>query len=255
MQKSDDNQKATITHRKVQASTTLNRRYVSRPKHATATSDIQTARKSIDMSKVTARMKQRTMPPAEPPRPTAKELKDQAIAKALANASRAQNNEKIKKDAKMRFGFGRVMLALSCTAAVVFAIVYFVNQNMPDISLKVAAMQSGIEAKYPARIPRGFIKSDIISEEGKITLDFVNPESGDSFNITEEKSSWDSNALLANYVRDNFDGDFVTIKDQGLTIFVDEDSAAWVNGGMVYKLNITSGALTKKQICSIAISL
>ena len=195
--------------------------------------------------------------------PSAKELKDQAIKKALAEASAPEMSSKGKKGrkadsegmGKMRFGFGRIILAISCAAVAVFAVAYFVNLNMPDISLKVAAMQTGINASYPNYVPRDFAISSISSEDGKVVLNFKNSNSGDAFSITEETSSWDSNALLTNYVKDAFKDNYSIIREQGLTIYTNDGAAAWVNGGIVYKINISEGSLTNKQIRSIATSL
>ena len=277
MQKSDNNSSATMAHRKVQSSTTLNRRYVSRPatmsrpidgmrvrrmpsssSMPSASRTMSISRTPVNMSKVSANMKARSMAPAPAKQPTAQELKERAIAKALSNASKPEKEEVVEKKAKknkLHLGVGRIILALSCAAAAVFAIVYFVNLNMPDISMRVAAMQSGIDPKYPSYVPRDFTVNDMVAEEGKITLNFKNSQNGDSFSIVEERSSWDSNALLVNYVKNEFDEDYTTIRENGLTIYITNTTATWVNGGMLYKLNIASGSLTKKQIRSIAVSL
>ena len=156
---------------------------------------------------------------------------------------------------KVHFGLGRVVLALSCAAAAVFAIVYFVNLNMPDISMRVAAMQTGIDASYPSYVPRDFSLSDITSESGKVVLNFKNASTGDAFSLIEEQSSWDSSALLANFVKDEYGDNYTTVREQGLTIYVSGSDAAWVNGGVVYKIDTTAGSLTKKQINTIATSL
>lgn len=261
MQKSENNQTAPVAHRQVQSSTTLNRKYVRRvdgivrqaPRTAAQSSSVRPVAQSVATKTVT-----------EPPRPTAEELKKRAIEKALQSASKTtaedvkgtKNAKKTKKKSdKFHFGFGRVVLALACTAAAVFAIVYFVNLNMPDLPLRVAAMQTGIEASYPSYVPRDFSLSDITSEDGKITLNFKNTSTGDSFSIVEEKSSWDSSALLNNYVKAAYGDNYTTIREQGLTLYVSSSNAAWVNGGIVFKLTTTSGSLTKKQIKSIAVSL
>lgn len=210
------------------------------------------------------RMKERNMAMTQSsPKLSAKELKDRAIQKALATAAAPASQEEMKNEkkakakssGKMHFGMGRVFLALSCAAAAVFAIAYFVNMNMPDISLKVAAMQTGIDAAYPNYIPRDFRISSITSENGKITLEFVNDNTKDAFSLIEEKSSWDSNALLNNFVKDAYGDKYDTVREQGLTLYINESNAAWVNGGVVYKLETTSGSLTNKQIRSIAVSL
>ena len=196
-------------------------------------------------------------------RMTAQELKNQAIKKALADAEKSVDTTKTKKTKKskmksgekLHFGFGRVMLAVSCAAAAVFAIAYFVNLNMPDISLRVAAMQTGIEAAYPSYVPRDFSLSDITSESGKITLNFRNATTGDAFTLVEEQSAWDSSALLSNYVKPTYGDNYTTIREQGLTLYMSGSDACWVNGGVVYNLKTVSGSLTKKQIKSIAVSL
>ena len=286
MQKSDTNVAKTV-RRKVQTSTTLNRKYVKRPVKSTDVmvsikrspkvkrfdtpapvakkmqEDQPIAPSTVHPMQAAAitKMQSRTVAPAAK-KMTAKELKDQAIQRALASASKTSENmdakkaKKSKKAPKLHFGLGRVVLALSCAAAAVFAIVYFVNLNMPDISMRVAAMQTGIEATYPSYVPRDFSLSDITSENGKVILSFKNANTGDAFSLTEETSSWDSNALLANFVKDEYGDNYTTVREQGLTIYISGGGdAAWVNGGVVYKIDSTAGALTKKQINTIATSL
>ena len=295
MQKSNDNQSAAVAHRKVKTSTTLNRRYVKRPVKSATTSvsvlkspkinrfgstvtKINSSRRAMDddpikpikahpiQSAANARLQERKnlrVASNEAQRPSAKELKDQAIKKALAAASKTTSPEyvneeevdKKKTKTKMHFGFPRIVLALSYAAVAVFAIAYFVNLNMPDISLRVAAMQTGFDASYPGYVPRDYNLSGIVSEEGKIVLNFANPSVDGEFSLTEEKSSWDSNALLNNYIKTTYKDNYTAIKEQGLTIYISGNDAAWVNGGVVYKIKTTKGTLTKKQICSIAVSL
>ena len=293
MQKTENTHTATTAHRKVKASTTLNRKYVKRPvkstdvmvsvkrsskvkhfdntvvkeavaiKNATTDQPIAPAVAHPVQAVAKEKMKTRVAPMAAPVKMTAKELKDQAIQKALANAAKTTESEnevkakKVKKQkgTKIHFGLGRVVLALSCAAAAVFAIVYFVNLNMPDISMRVAAMQTGIDASYPSYVPRDFSLSDITSEDGKITLNFRNASTEDTFSLIEEQSSWDSSALLTNFVKDEYGENYTIVREQGLTIYISGSDAAWVNGGVVYKIDTTAGSLTKKQINTIATSL
>ncbi len=326
MQTSDNKRATQSNHRKVQASTTLNRKYTKRPAKATdvmvqrspkaakkqqpvesravQTEQQKPAQKVERSPKITrfgsptmkaqpavaqqrvqsegpmqaatphpiqttanARMQAMQNPAPAVSKVTAKQLKDQAIEKALASAEKlptepeanAANTKKVKtkkvKNSGMHFGFGRVMLATACAAAAVFAIVYFVNLNMPDISLRVAAMQTGMDPTYPNYVPRDYNVSSITSEDGKITIDFRNGSTGDSFTLTEEKSSWDTNALLSNFVKEEYGENYTIVREQGLTIYVSGSDAAWVNGGIVYKIDTTAGSLTNKQIRSIATSL
>jgi hypothetical protein len=210
------------------------------------------ARQVINVSSVRERMQTQKTNMMDMPVRTAKQIKEDAIEKAMqASVSQPQVRKK-HHNQRINFGFKRVALALACAAAAVFAIVYFVNLNKPDISLKVAAIQNGIDAIYPKYIPRGYDLSDITSESGRITLSFKNPTSGDSFVISEEKSAWDSNALFTNYVKPNYSSNYTTIKEQGLTIYIDGSNACWTNGGIVFKLIVKTGSLTKKQITTIA---
>ncbi len=296
MQKTDMDMVKKSVRRHTMPSTTLNRRYVKRPvrntdikvsvkqnpqishfNHSVSTNDVkriqpakaevnkvvshpvhEVAKERMKIRKVATMQKTSGMVSTM----TAKELKDQAIRKALESAAKANttqaeeiSSKKSKKSFLGQFRVGRVMLALTCTAAAVFGIVYFVNLNMPDISLRVAAMQTGIEAGYPNYVPRDFTLSDIASEENKITLTFKNDASGERFTLVEEKSSWDSNALQNNYVKNEYPESYSTIREQGLTIYVDGSNATWVNGGVLYRLTADNDVLTKKQIKTIATSL
>lgn len=186
---------------------------------------------------------------------------DQALRKALRSVA-AMDDEttptaKISRRAPARAKTGRKRFALAfiCATACVAAVVYFVGTNIPDISVKVAAMQTGIEAKYPSYIPRDFSLSDISSENGKITLTFKGPDQA-SFTLSEEKSSWDSTALLRNYVEPTWQNNYTTTHEQGITVYIAGANAAWVNGGVLYKINTPGGSsLTNKQLRNIVTSL
>ena len=287
MQRSDI-QTAKTAHRRVRTSTTLNRKYVKQParsadvsvsikrspriSHFNTTTTAQVASSAAQPVReqvvahplqVAANDRLRIRRAAstnslQAQRPTAKELKDQAIRKALAAAEKTEQPTEVqskKTKKKMHFGFGRVMLALGCTAVAVFAIVYFVNLNMPDVSLKVAAMQVGINASYPSYVPRDYNVSSINSGNGEITMSFSNSKTGGAFDLIEKKSYWDSNALLSNYVKEKYEENYTVVREQGITIYISNSDAAWVNGGIVYKIINKSGSLTNKQIKSIVVSL
>lgn len=218
---------------------------------------IQQQRQRHLMQIATQRMQQRMAAKKEQPvvqKETAQQMKETAIEKALSTASRTKKQER--ESVRIHFGFKRVLLAMACAAVCVFAIVYFVNLNAPNISLKVAAMQSGIEATYPTFVPREYSISNITSEDGKVTMVFKHSEDeAKGFVLIEEKSSWDSNALLNNFVRYEYGDDYTSVREQGLTIYISSSDAAWVNGGIVYKIKAPVNTLTKKQIKSIAVSL
>ena len=136
-----------------------------------------------------------------------------------------------------------------CCMGVLYATLKF---SMPDISAKVAAAQNG--ASYPSFVPRDFIASSASFQKNTFTLEFVGPDKT-HFTLDQEKLPWDSNALLNNYVKPTWGEQYDTIREQGLTIYMYQSNAAWVNGGTIYKLNTTSGSLSKKQLKNIITSL
>ena len=136
-----------------------------------------------------------------------------------------------------------------CCMGVLYATLKF---SMPDISAKVAAAQNG--ASYPSFVPRDFTARSASFQKNIFSLEFVGPDKT-RFTLDQEKLPWDSNALLNNYVKPTWGEQYDTIREQGLTIYMYQSNAAWVNGGIVYKLNTTSGSLSKKQLKNIITSL
>lgn len=136
-----------------------------------------------------------------------------------------------------------------CCMGVLYATLKF---SMPDISAKVTAAQNG--ASYPSFVPRDFTARSASFQKNTFSLEFVGPDKT-RFTLDQEKLPWDSNALLNNYVKPTWGEQYDTIREQGLTIYMYQSNAAWVNGGTVYKLNTTSGSLSKKQLKNIITSL
>ncbi len=136
-----------------------------------------------------------------------------------------------------------------CCMGVLYATLKF---SMPDISAKVAAAQNGVS--YPSFVPRDFTARSASFQKNTFSLEFVGPDKT-RFTLDQEKLPWDSNALLNNYVKPTWGEQYDTIREQGLTIYMYQSNAAWVNGGTVYKLNTTSGSLSKKQLKNIITSL
>ena len=93
-----------------------------------------------------------------------------------------------------------------------------------------------------------------MTESGKITITFEGPDNA-SFTLTEEKSSWDSTTLLRNYVEPTWKDNYTSTHEQGITIYVSGSNAAWVNGGVLYKINSVSASLTNKQLRNIVTSM
>jgi len=150
---------------------------------------------------------------------------------------------------------GRVLLALATSAACVVALAAVVKVNLPNISVKVAAAQTGVEASYPSYIPRDFTLSGVYTnDQNSVIIEFNGPEDK-KFTLAEEKSSWDSNALLTNYVKGAYGSDYDIIREQGITVYINYSNAAWVNNGTFYRITANAGVLSKKQIKNIVGSL
>jgi len=190
--------------------------------------------------------------------PTATSLdQDQALRRALRSVA-AMDDEPEARPAKSpvrrKGNVRRFALAFVCAVVCVGAVTYFVSTSIPDISVRVAAMQTGVEASYPSYVPRDYSLKGISSESGKIIITFEGPEHA-SFTLTEEKSSWDSTTLLRNYVEPTWKGNYTSTHEQGITIYVSGSNAAWVNGGVLYKINSTGASLTNKQLRNIVTSM
>ncbi len=320
------------THRGLEKSTTLNRRYVKRPTKLIITDGTEEADlpkveyhkahkiaisddKDIEAEKAAAKIshiaieteaepiatekavEEPDLPPAPNPYQAAidarkakkteeakiissKALKDAAIKKALAEMEAVRENtiaekvmlkemkadkeakaakktrkkaEKEVKHLKKRKG-GRILLAFATSAACVLALAAIVKVNLPNISVTVAAVQTGVDAKYPNYVPRDFSIHDVYTNGSAVIIKFDGPNN-QSFTLSEEKSSWDSNALLTNYVKGAYGTAYDTIREQGITVYINHSNAAWVNNGIFYRITADNGVLSKKQIKNIVGSL
>lgn len=187
---------------------------------------------------------------------SSKDIKDRAIKQALRSVATMSETPAQPIKRRKSGGAKRFILAFTCAAACLAAIIYFVSSNIPDVSVRVAAMQTGIEASYPSYVPMDYSLSDIISEDGKLTMIFNGPDNA-RFTLVQEKSSWDSATLLRNYVEPTWGSDYVTTHEQGITIYISNQTndSTWVNGGIRYSITSEGTRLTKKQTRNIVLSL
>lgn len=174
-------------------------------------------------------------------------------AEQVVAATQPKNVKPVKKSIHKKST--RLAFALFCSTAVVASLFFIAQTNMPDISVRVAAMQTGIQATYPSYIPREYRLSGVYTtQDNSVAMDFTGPNQA-KFTLTEEKLPWDSNALLNRYVKTKWGENYDSVREQGITIYISGSNAAWVNAGIVYKINNFQGELTKKQIKNIVTSL
>ena len=206
----------------------------------------------VAKAKIAARKK------AAAPKPmmSAQELKEQAIRRALAKVSTMEDTSDQPKGTKLHFWQRKRFAVIAAASVVILAIVgYLVSVNMPDISVRVAAMHTGIEKLYPTYLPSSYRLDGLVNEDkGRVTMAFKNDQ-GKKFTLMEEKTSWDSSSVLSNYVVKNWGASYSVAKGQGLTIYVSGSNAAWVNGGVFYVINGDEGSLSSSDLHDIAVSL
>ncbi len=192
--------------------------------------------------------KKKAAAPAKPQ--TSKQVKDEQIAKALATPKAKAVKSKKSDSHKLR------NLIIVGSIIIIVAIAAFIAWRLiPTISVSVAASQAGIEATYPEYTPDGYSLSQPVTyADGEVDLKFTSNSNDNYYTIYQTRSSWDSSAVLDNVVTPEAGANYVTTKERGLTIYTYESTAAWVNGGILYKIE-SKAPLSGEQIRRIAISL
>lgn len=164
-------------------------------------------------------------------------IKNQAIDNAMAQdapkAKRVRNKTK-RKASKWQ---PRFMTIASASLALILLGGYFTYINMPNLSVRVAAVQAGVDASYPQYKPDGYhLKGTVAYEPGQVNMKFSS-SAGPYFEIEQAKSDWDSTALLENYVEKNAGDNYTITNDRGLTIYNFAGKTVWVNGGIMYTIS------------------
>lgn len=182
--------------------------------------------------------------------PTAAALKVSAVEKALDQAK--TNHEDHPKEVSHKT---RTFSIVGASLAMLLLAGYFTYLNMPSLSVRVAAAQANIAASFPEYQPNGFSLAGPVSfSPGEVEMEFQSNSNQQGFKLAQASTAWDSSALLEKYVKPKSDGNYATYSDSGLTIYTFGNSAAWVNGGILYTVD-GSASLSSEQIRRIASSL
>ncbi len=125
--------------------------------------------------------------------------------------------------------------------------------NYPDVSLKIAAMRSGLSASMPGFVPAGWSKAqNVKTSDGAMSYQLV--KDSKSLQVNQQKTDWDSQAVLEQYVLKRSQ-DFLALQASGLTIYMYGDGqAAWVNQGTLYTISGEHG-LSQEDVIRMATSL
>lgn len=130
---------------------------------------------------------------------------------------------------------------------------YVMYLNLPAINIKVAENKSGVAISEPSYTPEGYkLSSDIEAATGQVAMSFKNGEA--AFNVSQKVSDWDSRALLENKVLKET-GEYSAYTDRGLTIYVYDGKAIWVNQGKVFEIKLDGSELDTEELIRIAGSM
>lgn len=188
---------------------------------------------------------------AAPVHPTARTIKETALANAIANTSK--HNKSAKKQLLKRHP--RSLSIVTASIALVMLGGYFTYLNMPSLSVRVAAAQAGVNANYPSYQPDGYSLNGVVGySKGQVSMKFAANGGPQNFTINQTKSTWDSSAVLDNYISPRAGVSYIPYTERGLTIYTYGNNAAWVNGGVLYTIEGTA-PLSSEQIRRIATSL
>lgn len=197
-----------------------------------------------------------------PPAAVSHQAKNTAEAHFHKAMSQAQSHKNKKTHSKKRrhiaHQLGISARSFNIAAAVFSAVLlfgFFAYQNVPNISMQIAASRAGFSAKMPGYTPSNYSPDGPIEySPGRISVSFKSHSDDRSFKIDQQTSSWNSAALAENYLTAN-NKSYQTYQDKGRTIFIfDDENATWVNGGVWYTIN-GNGVLNNDQLIRVANSL
>lgn len=180
-------------------------------------------------------------------------LKNEAIHKALSNE--IATNQKATKSKKLHKSsrWSRFASLATASFAIILLAGYFTYLSMPNLAIRMAAVQSGVNAKYPGYRPDGYaLRGPITSRDGEVDMKFAYASDDQGFTLKQKRSAWDSSAAKQ-FVESRSDNVSTTTVD-GLTIYTYDSNAVWVNSGVLYTIE-SDAPLSGSQIQRIATSM
>lgn len=174
--------------------------------------------------------------------------KETILARGLARASsHEQKPQPLKTPGLSRrsTNIGAALLTVLVLGA------FFAYQNMPRLTMRVAAARAGMAASLPGYKPAGFSQNGSITySPGKVAITYQSNSDDRAFTLTQSKSSTNESELAA-----NINNTYQTIEGSGRKIFVYGGSnATWTHDGILYQIEGKSG-LSNDQILRLTASL
>jgi hypothetical protein len=194
---------------------------------------------------------------AQPAKPqlSSRALKEHLIAERLARVDTKPAATPKKSRSGIFSKQPRVASLLAASLAVMIFGGYLTYLNMPGLSVRVAAAQADVAASFPDYHPDGYrFNGPVAYAPGQVAIEFKANGGTTGYTVTEQKSTWDSQAVYDNIVAKTADDSYVTNSQQGLTIYTFKGDAAWVNKGILYTVH-GDAPLSNEQLLKIASSL
>lgn len=133
---------------------------------------------------------------------------------------------------------------------------YIAYLNVPAVSMKVAANRAGFAATLPSYRPSGYSFSGPISYgPNVVTIKYQSTTDDRAFSLSQRPTTWDTNAVKEAFVVPQTETEPITVSDRGLSIFVYDGKAAWVNAGKLYAIETKGAQLGINQILDLASSM
>lgn len=192
--------------------------------------------------------------PKAQPQLSSRALKEQLIAERLAKVD-TKPAKTPKQRSRLFSKQPRVASLVTASFAIMVLGGYLTYLNMPGLSVRVAAAQADVAASFPDYHPDGYrFNGPVAYAPGQVAIEFKANGGTTGYTVTEQKSTWDSQAVYDNIVAKAADNSYVTNSQQGLTIYTFKGDAAWVNKGILYTVH-GDAPLSNEQLLRIAGSL
>ena len=173
-----------------------------------------------------------------------------------SHAHKSHTGKPHKKHISHRLGLSRKTLNVGTAAlAVLLLIGFFAYQNVPNMSMRLAATRAGFDARMPNYQPSGFsLQGPIEYGPGHITVSFGSHSDERQYNLTQKVSNWTSEALAENFLA-RADTPYQTFRERGKTVYIyGDNNATWVNGGVWYQIEGNAN-LSSEQLLNIINSI
>jgi hypothetical protein len=170
---------------------------------------------------------------------------------ALTHASAHKQARRSRTKGLKRITLAPKWLTLGATSLAVLLVAgFFAWQDIPQVSMRVAATQAHVSATVPAYTPAGYnFVAPASANNNKVTIDYKAPTG--SFAISQQASNWDSSSVAANAAPASTQVQSSQINGTTVYIYGNSNNAEWVNHGVLF--NLTDKAnLSSDQILKIA---